>query len=74
MSEMRKADLYQVDPTDLTWRTSSYSKDGKDCVEVAELPGGAVALRDSKNPRLTPLRFTAGEWTAFVEGVRDGEF
>ena len=41
---------------------------------MAELAGGAVAIRDSNDTDLPALRFTAEEWTAFREGVRDGEF
>jgi hypothetical protein len=44
------------------------------CVEIAALPGGGVAVRDSKDPEGPILRFTAGEWAAFVEGVAAGEF
>jgi uncharacterized protein DUF397 len=45
-----------------------------ECVEVAELGDGAVAVRDSNNPNRPDLRFTASEWAAFVDGVRDDEF
>ncbi|MEV6536448.1 DUF397 domain-containing protein [Streptomyces sp. NPDC051639] len=44
-----------------------------DCVKVAELPYGARAVRDSKNPEREPLRFTASEWVAFRAGVIAGE-
>lgn len=44
------------------------------CVEVAPLTSGAVAVRDSKYPRLPSLLFTAEEWTDFVRGVKAGEF
>jgi len=55
------------------WRKSSHSADG-DCVEVAPLDGGGMAVRDSKDPEGPALVFTAAEWRAFVAGVRDGEF
>lgn len=69
-----KADLYARDLTEARWAKSSKSPYRETCVEVAELAGGAVAIRDSNNTDLPPLRFTAEEWTAFREGVRDGEF
>ena len=43
------------------------------CVEVAQT-SDAVLVRDSKNPLAMPLAFTADEWTAFVKGVKAGEF
>jgi hypothetical protein len=57
------------------WRKSSYSNGcgGNNCVEVAELTS-AVAVRDSKDRHGPVLIFTPAEWTAFVAGVRDGEF
>ncbi len=71
---MDKIALYARDVSDLAWRKSSKSSSSKECVEVAELGDGAMALRDSNNPTRPDLRFTASEWMAFVEGVRDGEF
>jgi hypothetical protein len=60
---------------DLTWRTSSYSSgQGGNCVEIADLPNGARAVRDSKNPDGGRLMFTATEWSAFTAGVKSGEF
>jgi hypothetical protein len=57
------------------WRTSSFSSDqGGECVEVADLPAGGRAVRDSKDPHGPALMFTATEWAAFTTGVRDGEF
>ncbi len=58
------------------WRKSHYSDDqGGNCVEVAFLSGGRVAVRDSKDAGAGPaLVFTAAEWTAFSAGMADGEF
>jgi hypothetical protein len=57
----------------LAWQKSRHSG-GAGCVEVAPLPGGGVAVRDSKDPDGPVLRYTAHEWGAFLAGVRDGEF
>ncbi len=60
---------------DLDWRTSSFSGDnGGSCVEVAFLPDGGVAVRDTKDRTLPPHRYTAAEGDAFLAGVRAGEF
>jgi hypothetical protein len=61
--------------TGAQWRKSSYSNgNGGDCVEVADLDGGARAVRDSKNPHGPALMFTAVEWSAFTAGLRGGQF
>jgi hypothetical protein len=44
------------------------------CVEVAHLPGGHVALRDSKDVTKAPHIFDHAEWSAFLTGARNGEF
>jgi hypothetical protein len=54
------------------YRTSSFCSGG-DCVGVAVLPDGTVAVRDTKNHD-TRLVFTAAEWAAFLAGRRRGEF
>jgi hypothetical protein len=54
------------------WRKSSWSASNA-CVEVAFVDG-QVAVRDSKDQTGPVLLFTSAEWTAFVSGVRDGEF
>jgi Domain of unknown function (DUF397) len=57
------------------WRKSSRSNgNGGECVEVADLPDGSRAVRDSKDRSGPTLRFTPAEWQAFVEGVKLGEF
>lgn len=68
-----KADLYALDLAAAVWRKAARSAGNGECVEVAALPGGAVAVRDSKNPHLPALRFTAAEWAAFTGAVVTGE-
>ncbi|WP_083905847.1 DUF397 domain-containing protein [Nocardia transvalensis] len=46
----------------------------RQCVEIAWLPNGDVAVRDSKNPGSGYLTFTPGEWDAFTGGVEGGKF
>jgi len=59
-------------PETMLWRKSPYSGGGQDCVEIASLPGAGIAVRQSKDPDGPVLEFTAPEWAAFVNGVRDG--
>ena len=59
-------------PPTLVWRRSRYCESAE-CVEVAAT-AGYISMRDSKDPDRRVLRFTAGEWAAFVAGVRAGEF
>lgn len=53
-----------------TWRKSSHSGSGDQCVEVAALAIGARAVRDSKDTGGPVLLFTADEWRHFVDGVK----
>jgi hypothetical protein len=57
----------------LHWFKSSFSASGS-CVEVAHLPGGGVAVRDSKDRGKAAHVYTRREWEAFLAGVRNGEF
>ena len=56
------------------WIKSSLSFSNGNCVEVANLPGGRVGVRHSKDTEGPVVRFTPDEWHAFLGGVRNGEF
>jgi len=56
------------------WVKSSLSFANGNCVEVADLPGGAIGVRNSRDAEGLVLRFTSDEWHAFLGGVRNGEF
>jgi hypothetical protein len=60
---------------ELHWFKSSYSggNDGS-CVEVAFLPTGGVALRDTKDRTRAAHRHTTAAWSAFLAATRAGEF
>jgi hypothetical protein len=63
------------DMTEPRWRKSSYSGNGgSDCVEVASNLPGIVAVRDSKNVPGPELAVSDQAWSAFVQGIKHGEF
>jgi Domain of unknown function (DUF397) len=65
-------------PTDvsgkLNWRKSRASNPRGDCVELAKLAGGAIAVRNSRDPHGPALVYTSAEIAAFLEGAKAGEF
>jgi hypothetical protein len=56
------------------WRKSQASNPSGNCVEVAALPGGEIAVRNSRHPSGPALVYTRAEVAAFLVGVRNGEF
>jgi hypothetical protein len=58
----------------VTWRKSQASNPSGDCIEVAALPSGAVAVRNSRDPHGPALVYTRAEIAAFLRGAKDGEF
>jgi hypothetical protein len=58
--------------TQPTWRTSSYTSGGNNCVEIATVGDNAL-LRDSKHPEAGYLTFPSSELAALVAAARAGE-
>ena len=56
------------------WVKSTYSGPQGNCVEIAYLTAGRVAVRSSRHPAGPALVFTSAEWDAFLRGAREGEF
>mgnify|MGYP002621964917 CR=1 FL=1 len=69
-----------MDLSRVTWRKSSHSGNGSDCIEVAIADASQVddellyLVRDSKDPDGTVLAFASAEWTAFLDGIKNGKF
>jgi uncharacterized protein DUF397 len=71
--ERERDELYALDISAAEWHSAPGTEDHEERVEIARLPGGAMAMRSSLDPG-TVLRYTEAEWRAFVLGARDGEF
>ncbi len=60
---------------DLTWTKANASDSNGSCLETARNPEGGRYVRDSKDRGAGPvLYFTDAEWSAFLDGARNGEF
>ncbi|HET9380037.1 MAG TPA: DUF397 domain-containing protein [Streptomyces sp.] len=58
----------------VAWRKSRYSNSQGSCVEFARLPGGEVAVRNSRFPDGPALVYSPAEIEAMLIGVKNGEF
>jgi hypothetical protein len=58
----------------VTWRKSRHSNPSGNCVELAELPGGGIAVRNSRHPDGLTLIYPRAEIVAFLQGAKEGEF
>ncbi|WP_411140946.1 DUF397 domain-containing protein [Streptomyces sp. x-80] len=58
----------------VVWKKSRKTMEEGDCVETAALPGGGVAIRNSREPDGPALVYTRKEMIAFIDGVKGNEF
>jgi len=58
----------------VVWRKSHHSNPSGNCVEIAELPDGGIAIRNSRYPAGPALIYTRTEIAAFLRGAKDGDF
>ncbi|MEU3316099.1 DUF397 domain-containing protein [Streptomyces sp. NPDC048387] len=57
-------------PHSVRWRRSSRSTGMNNCVEMAALSGGLLAVRDSKRADGPAVLFTGPAWGGFLAAVR----
>ncbi|WP_336050510.1 DUF397 domain-containing protein [Streptomyces sp. CA2R101] len=62
--------MINLNPETSTWRKSSYSGTGGDCLEVADGFPGVIPVRDSKRPAGPCLTFGAGAWASFISTLQ----
>lgn len=58
----------------VTWQKSRRSNSQGNCVEMAALAGGDVAVRNSRHPDGPALIYTRAEIEALILGAKDGDF
>jgi hypothetical protein len=58
----------------VTWQKSRRSNSSGNCVEMAQLPDGEIAVRNSRHPDGPALVYTRAEITALILGAKDGDF
>jgi len=73
--------MYQIengasagDMAGVRWQKSNRSNSQGNCVELAELPSGQIAVRNSRCPDGPALVYTRAEIAALILGMKDGDF
>jgi hypothetical protein len=56
------------------WQSSQRGDPQAAQVEMAVLPGGSIAMRNSRDPGGPALIYTHAEIEAFIAGAKDGDF
>jgi Domain of unknown function (DUF397) len=72
--DKRPASVLSPQLRQVRWQKSRYSNSQGSCVELAALPGGDIAVRNSRDPNGPTLIYTRAEIQALFQDVKDGEF
>jgi Domain of unknown function (DUF397) len=56
------------------WCKSSHSSPQGNCVEFTGLPGGQIAMRNSRHPDGPALIFTEGQLRDLIDTLKSGDF
>jgi hypothetical protein len=56
------------------WQKATYSNPTGNCVELARLADGRIAVRNSRHPSGPALLYERAELAAFLHGAKAGEF
>jgi NADH:ubiquinone oxidoreductase subunit len=56
------------------WQKSHRSNSQGNCVEMAQLPDGSVAVRNSRHPAGPALVYTKSEMRTLIQGAKAGDF
>ncbi|MBA0124378.1 DUF397 domain-containing protein [Haloechinothrix sp. YIM 98757] len=74
MTDLPRTQITADKLDNVTWRKSSFSNDQGQCVEVAALNDGRIAVRNSNHPQASTVLFTRAEIAAWIKGCQAGEF
>ncbi|MFC8670012.1 DUF397 domain-containing protein [Streptomyces sp. NPDC057199] len=66
---MNRPTLPRCNPDELAWWKASTSSENGACVEVARVPEGWVAVRDSKDRARGLTMVTSSAWSSFITSV-----
>jgi hypothetical protein len=70
-----KLTLTEAERKSLAWLKAQRSTGNGQCVEIASTTdGNRIVIRDSKDPDGPILVYTPIEFSAFLDGARNGEF